>query len=234
VGNSAAGKAGGAGSATIANSIVCYNIAPSGTNHDNSSFSYCCTDPSPASGDGNFTNDPIFLGPANGNFRLQTNSLCIDTGNSAYGTTATDLDGRPRLVGGGVDLGAYEAQTSTSGWFIGWLQQYGLPTDGSADHTDADNDGRNNWQEWICGTDPTNALSLLTILSATNTVSGTAVNWRSVTNRTYFLECSTNLRTQPAFFPIQSNIVGQAGTTSFMDTNATGFGPFFYRVAVQQ
>jgi hypothetical protein len=233
VGNSAEGYAGGVNSATVANSIVFHNTAPSSTNHANLSFSYCCTDPLPSSGDGNFTNDPIFLDPANGNFRLQTNSPCIDTGNSAYVTTATDLDGRPRLVGGGVDLGAYEAQTSTSGWFIGWLQQYALPTDGSADHTDADNDGRNNWQEWICGTDPTNALSVLTILSATNTVSGTAVNWRSVTNRTYFLECSTNLRTQPAFFPIQSNIVGQAGTTSFTDTNATGAGPSLYRIGVQ-
>ena len=130
-------------------------------------------------------------------------------------------------------MGAYEAQVGISGWLIGWLQQYGLPTDGSADYGDSDLDGMNNWKEWICGTKPTNALSVLTILEASNSVSGVTVNWQGVTNRTYLLERSTNLLVQPAFTPIQSNIVGQAGATSFKDTSATGAGPFFYRVEVQ-
>ncbi len=59
------------------------------------------------------------------------------------------------------------------------------------------------------------------------------MSWQSVTNRTYFLQRSTNLLSLPAFLSIQSNIVGQIGTTSYNDTNATGSDPYFYRVGVQ-
>ena len=177
-----------------------------------------------------YTNDPLFVDYANGNLRLQSNSPCINAGNNAYVTTATDLDGRPRIVGGTVDMGAYEFQPGVSGAFIGWLQQYGLPTDGSADYADPDHDGMNNWQEWICGTDPTNPLSVLRLLSPSITSTNATVRWQSVAGVSYFVERSENL--DSPCMPLATNIVGQAGTTSYADTNATGAGPFFYRVGV--
>ncbi len=217
---------------TLYNCILYYNnqVNPAGRNYEESSLLFCCTTPDPG-GVGNITNAPLFLDYTHGNLRLQSNSPCINAGNNAYVTNSTDLDGNPRIASGTVDIGAYEYEGTGSLISYAWLQQYGLPTDGSADSAHADTDGMNNWQEWICGTCPTNALSALRLLSAKPAGANVTVSWQSVAGVCYFLESSTNLR--PPFTPLSSNILGQAGTTTFADTNATGPGPFFYRVGVK-
>jgi len=77
------------------------------------------------------------------------------------------------------EANAYEFERGAGGLFIGWLQQYGLPTDGSTGYADTDGDGLNNWQEWRCGTDPTNALSVLRLLAAAAVGSDVMVSWQS-------------------------------------------------------
>ena len=116
-----------------------------------------------------------------------------------------------------------------------WLQDYGLPTDGSADFIDSDGDGMNNWQEWRAGTNPTNSASVLKMSGVALSTSpvGLTVSWASVSGKTYYLQRAANLALRPAFATRQRNIAGQTGTTSFIDTNALGAGPFFYRVGVQ-
>jgi parallel beta-helix repeat protein len=234
VGNSAADAGGGAYFSTLWNCIVHYNAAQWGSNYDSATLSYCCTTPLPTGGTGNFTNAPLFIDPTAGNYRLQSNSPCINAGTNYYAPGSADLDGRPRIVGGTVDIGAYEYQGAGMGEFNGWLWQYGLRTDGSADYADSDGDRMNNWQEWIAGTIPTNASSVLWMQPPSNDVSGVTLNWQSVSGVNYFLQRATDLGAQPAFATIQSNIVGQAGTTSYTDTTATNGGLFFYRVGVQQ
>jgi parallel beta-helix repeat protein len=251
VDNLALDSGGGVDYSVLANCIVVYNAAWADDNYTtDATLNYCCTVPLPTNGVGNISVPPLFVDYASRNLRLQTTSPCINAGNNAYLPTTTsnrdivcgciiwftnqfDMDGNPRIVSGTVDIGAYEYQGAGSRISYAWLQQFHWPINGSADFLDPDRDGMNNWQEWRCGTDPTNALSVLKLLAPTGDVSGVTVSWQSVTNRSYWLERATNLASAPAFSSIASNLAGQLGTTSYTDTTATNGGPFFYRVGVQ-
>jgi len=69
-------------------------------------------------GEGNIDADPCFTEPGywdagawvEGDYRLLGGSLCIDTGDPNYiaEPNETDLDGNPRVIGGRIDMGAYE------------------------------------------------------------------------------------------------------------------------------
>jgi hypothetical protein len=184
-------------------------------------------------GSGNFTNAPRFIDQLAGNYRLQTNSPCIGTGNNGYVSVGMDLDGRPRIVEATVDVGAYEFQGAGVGELTAWLEGYGLAKDGSADFTDTDTDGMNNWGEWRSDTIPTNASSVLRMLSATNGLTGADVTWQSVSTRSYWLERATNLGAASPFQSVATNIVGAPGIKVYTDSSATNGGPYFYRVGVQ-
>jgi hypothetical protein len=225
---------GGPLACTVNNSIVCFN---STYNYDPPPFDdqtwfYNCTSPL-KSGAGNFDRDPGFVNGGAGDYHLQTNSPCINAGNKAYVATTTDFDGKPRVIAGASDVGAYEFQTPSSILSYAWAQQYGIPTDGSADFSDPDGDGMNNYQECVAGTNPTNAASVLILYSPTSDSNGVNILWQSVDNRTYYLQRSSALSSSTAFSTVQSNILGQVGITTFTDTTASAVGPFFYRVGVQ-
>jgi hypothetical protein len=68
-------------------------------------------------GEGNIDEDPQWMDPENGDYRLKVSSPCIDSGSTAG--PATDLDGNPRPVDvlgtggdgpGAYDIGCYEFQ----------------------------------------------------------------------------------------------------------------------------
>jgi len=232
---SAAYYGGGAYQATLNNSLIFFNSITSlngvGTNTYGCTLNYCCT-PAGASGPGCITNSPGLVNVPGGDLHLLSNSPCINAGRNALVAGAVDFEGNPRVKGGTVDIGAYEFQTPGSAISYAWLQQYGLPADGSADSLDSDGDRMNNWQEWIAGTNPNDAASRLQVLSVSNSAGGLTVTWLSAANHAYSLQRSTNLQSG-VFSTIASNIVGQPVTTGFLDSATPLAMPRFYRVAVQ-
>lgn len=221
---------GGVYKSVLNNCIVYNNIGNTGVNHLNSTARYCCTTPLPV-GFGNITNDPAFLDSTTGNFRLSSNSPCINAGNNAYNRNGLDADGNPRIAGSTVDMGAYEFQTPTTVFPIYWLQQYNLPFDGSADASDSDGDGINNWQEWLADTCPTNASSSFRAqISSSNSITNfVAFSFTSSSNRLYTLVYQTNLAggiwTNDTD---QTDIFGTGGPQSLIITNSGAMG--FYRI----
>ena len=60
-------------------------------------------------GSGNLGANPRFVDTNAANYRLQANSPCVNTGTNAdWMDTAFDLDGKPRIRYGRVDMGCYE------------------------------------------------------------------------------------------------------------------------------
>jgi hypothetical protein len=119
-----------------------------------------------------------------------------------------------------------------------WLASYGLPTDGSADFLDYDGDGMNNWQEYLAGTNPTNAASTFKIISG-QMISGTqfVLRWTSVSNRLYDISRSTNLNLGAgAFVPLPNgtNLTGAPPRNTWTDSVSGSATPAFYRVKVHQ
>jgi hypothetical protein len=236
VANSACSSGGGASQGTLNNCIAYYNTAASGVdlNYSGAVLNFSCTTPLPADGVGNITNAPLFVNQAGTNLRLQSISPCINAGRNADAPGGLDLDGRLRIVGGTVDIGAYEFQGLTTNLFVSWLRQYRLPTDISSDGADSDADSSTNWQEWRAGTDPTDAQSLLHLLRPEVSGADVVLRWESVPGRSYFVERSSNLASPAGFTPLARDIPGQSGTTTYTDTGALNAGPFFYRIGVYE
>ncbi len=191
-GNSATNSGGGAYSSTLNNCVVYFNTAEQGANYSSSTLNCSCTTPLPANGLGNITNAPLFVDQASGNLRLQSNSPCINAGLNALAPAGPDLDGNPRIVGGTVDIGAYEFQAPASMISYAWLQQFNLPVDFLTDGADPDGDGVDNYHEWLAGTDPTNPFSFAPLLTLIPDGANVILTWP--TNAVGFtLQSTTNL-----------------------------------------
>jgi len=75
-------------------------------------INYCCIQgwTGTYGGIGNIGDYPLFIDPDNEDYHLLPDSPCIDAGDPNYvaAPNETDLDGNPRIIGGRIDMGAYE------------------------------------------------------------------------------------------------------------------------------
>jgi hypothetical protein len=222
-GNSAFYYGGGSYYGTLNNCIVYFNTAPNGTNWTAGTLRYCCTTPWPGGAD-NRTNAPMFV--STNNLRLAAGSPCIEAGSNVYVQGTTDCDGRPRVVGTRVDMGAYEYQGPGMSAFIGWLDEHHLPTDGSAEQGDPDGDGMATDGEYAADTDPINSASVLGITGIRTAGQGVRVDWKGGVLATQYLECvvslmNTGLQWTAIFTnlpptPLNTNVTAAATTNQML------------------
>jgi len=98
----------------INNCIIWGNQPPHGPQivlmaGSNPSISYCDIQGG-WPGEGNIDTDPCFVDVSDDDYHIRWFSNCINTGDPNYAAepNETDLDGLPRIIGGRVDMGAYE------------------------------------------------------------------------------------------------------------------------------
>ena len=110
-----------------------------------------------------------------------------------------------------------------------WEQQYFGSTTGATASADADGDGFTNLQEFLAGTDPTNAVSALRMASATPSNSDFVVSFTSATNKLYRVERTDDL-VIGIWTTITNNVLGTGSAIQITDAGAASVTNRFYRV----
>jgi hypothetical protein len=180
-----------------------------------------------------------------GNAILGTLSVTVPanaTSNSAYAIHFDHASASPNGVAsypkqtrtGLITLSDRSASSYNDGIPDSWRLRYfgsiyNLLSQASAD---ADGDGATNLQEYLAGTDPTDAKSVLKVSTdqaAKQQAQDCVIHWPSVSGKTYVIERSSSLF-QPTWMPVSTN----AGTGGDMEIHDVSGGSVrFYRVRAQ-
>ena len=111
-----------------------------------------------------------------------------------------------------------------------WERKYGLNPNNSNDSLlDNDNDGQNNLDEFISGTDPNDINSNFRILSISTTTEGkTSIKWKTVKGRNYKIMSSTKLKSSDN--KELHKVIGNGEIMEFIDSSSTQSEKNFYRI----
>jgi hypothetical protein len=111
---------------------------------------------------------------------------------------------------------------------------YGLGANNPADGAqDADHDGLSNYHEYLAGTNPTNALSVLKIETDASSAGGDVLRFLAVSNKSYSLLFRGNVNAGP-WAGLTNIIAVPADRTVIVTNNPGGAGQRFYRLVTPQ
>ncbi|MGD9874159.1 MAG: S8 family serine peptidase [Kiritimatiellia bacterium] len=114
-----------------------------------------------------------------------------------------------------------------------WFADYGWTSDFEVVAvSDADGDGALSWQEYVAGTDPTNASSAFILSAAGGGTDPAAIAWRAVALRTYTGYWSTNFLEgfSNVLFSFYTNVTLDVSMEDALNTNQL---PVYYRLKVE-
>jgi hypothetical protein len=122
-----------------------------------------------------------------------------------------------------ASFSANMATNNTPHW---WLVQYNLETN-DTDALHDDGDDMPAWQEYLAGTDPTNADSVLAVTNITVSGAGVRVDWKGGSEVTQYLETRASLATGE-WTAIRTNAPSTPTATNYTHSSSNPAG--FYRI----
>ncbi len=197
-----------------------------------------------ACNDPDFTTNVVILGtiPTNAAAYPTVNSLTVTNSESfryvRVKGRAENPDARPLYFLAELDIITTEnIQATANGTMHSWLDfYYNVDTEfggdyEAADVADTDGDGLLGWEEYLAGTNPTNAASVLKVNSVTDTEGGPVVTWLSIAGKSYSIITNSSLM-YPNKGTVVSGIIGEAGETSHT-TDVSNASSMFFEVGVE-
>ena len=110
----------------------------------------------------------------------------------------------------------------------------GIDWDGADPSPDADpdGDGLTNWQEYLAGTDPLNANSVLRVTRIGAVVDGVRLTWESVAGRVYAIEMAASLDA-PFLAIVKGLEATPPGNSYVVPVDIGAVGRAYFRVVVE-